>query len=42
LSGVKIGHGSIIAAGFLVTKDVESFSIYGGIPAKKIRNRFDD
>ena len=41
LSGVKICQGSIIAAGSLVTKDIESFSIYGGVPAKKIRNRFD-
>jgi chloramphenicol O-acetyltransferase type B len=42
LSGVKIGQGSIIAAGSLVTKDVEPYSIYGGVPAKKIRNRFDN
>lgn len=41
LSGVIIGKGSIIAAGSVVTKDVESYSIYGGNPAKKIRNRFD-
>jgi acetyltransferase-like isoleucine patch superfamily enzyme len=41
LSGVKIGEGSIIAAGSVVAKDVEAFSIYAGVPAKKIRNRFD-
>ncbi len=41
LGGVKIGEGSIIAAGSLVTKDVEPYSIYGGSPAKKIRDRFD-
>ncbi|MBA7537468.1 Galactoside O-acetyltransferase [subsurface metagenome] len=41
LSGVKIGQGSIIAAGSVVSKDVESYSIYAGVPAKKIRNRFD-
>jgi acetyltransferase-like isoleucine patch superfamily enzyme len=40
LSGVKIGKGSIIAAGSIVTKDVEAYSIYGGIPAKKIGDRF--
>lgn len=40
LSGVRIGQGSIIAAGSVVTKDVEVFSIYGGIPAKKIDDRF--
>jgi acetyltransferase-like isoleucine patch superfamily enzyme len=41
ISGVKIGKGSIIAAGSVVTKDVESYSIYGGNPAKKIKSRFD-
>ena len=41
LSGVKIGQGSIIAAGSVVTKDVQPFSIYAGVPAKKIRDRFD-
>jgi len=41
LSGIEIGEGSIIAAGSVVTKDVESYSIYAGNPAKKIRNRFD-
>jgi acetyltransferase-like isoleucine patch superfamily enzyme len=40
LSGVKVGQGSIIAAGSVVTKDVEAFSIYGGVPAKKICNRY--
>jgi chloramphenicol O-acetyltransferase type B len=41
LSGVRIGQGSIIAAGSLVTRDVENYSIYGGSPAKKIRDRFE-
>lgn len=41
LTGVKIGNGSIIAAGSIVTKDVEPYSIYVGAPAKKISNRFD-
>ncbi len=36
LPGVKIGKCSIIAAGAVVTKDVPSYSIYGGNPAKKI------
>lgn len=40
LTGVKIGDGSIIAAGSVVTHDVEPFCIYGGIPAKKIKERF--
>jgi len=42
LSGVHIGQGSIISAGSIVTKDVEPFSIYGGVPAKKIKNRFEN
>ncbi len=39
--GVKIGDGVIIAAGSVVTKDVPSYSIAGGVPAKVIRRRFD-
>lgn len=39
LPGVTIGEGSVIAAGAVVTKDVEPYSIYGGIPAKKIGDR---
>jgi len=42
LRGVKIGKGSVIAAGSVVTKDVERYCIYGGVPAKKIRQRFTD
>jgi acetyltransferase-like isoleucine patch superfamily enzyme len=42
LSGVRIGQGSIIASGSVVTRDVEPFSVYGGVPAKKIGNRFDN
>ncbi|WP_320110144.1 acyltransferase [Pseudomonas corrugata] len=41
LKGVNIGTGSIIAAGSVVTKDVEPYSIYAGTPAKKIKDRFD-
>ena len=35
--GVKIGNNSVIGANSVVTKDVEAFSIVGGVPAKLIR-----
>lgn len=41
LSGVTIKEGSIVAASSLVTRDVEPYSIYAGIPARKIRDRFE-
>lgn len=41
MQGVTIRKGSIIAAGSVVTKDVEAFSIYAGNPARKIADRFD-
>ncbi len=37
--GIKIGTGSIIAGGAVVTKDVEAYSIMAGVPAVKIRSR---
>lgn len=39
LPGIEIGEGAVIAAGAVVTKDVEPFAIYGGVPAKKIGQR---
>lgn len=39
LPGVSIGEGAVIAAGSVVTKNVEPFSIHGGIPNKKIGER---
>lgn len=42
LSGVHIGNDAIIAAGAIVTKDVEPYSIVGGNPARVIKKRFDD
>lgn len=40
LKGVTIGRGSVIAAGAVVTKSCEPYSIIGGVPAKLIRMRF--
>ena len=42
LQGVHIGDGAIVAAGAVVTKDVEPYAIVGGVPAKLIRKRFND
>jgi maltose O-acetyltransferase len=39
LPGVKIGKGAVVAAGAVVTKDVQQFQIVAGIPAKVIRER---
>lgn len=41
LSGVKIANGTIVAAGSIVTKDTEPYSIYAGSPARKVKERFD-
>lgn len=38
--GHTIGQGSIIAAGSVVTHDVQPYTIVGGNPAKPIRSRF--
>ncbi len=42
MSGIKIGKGSIVAAGSVVTKDIEPWTIYAGVPAKRIADRFDN
>ncbi len=39
LPGVTIGEGAVVAAGAVVTKDVEPYTVVGGIPAKKIALR---
>lgn len=40
LKGVTIGKGSIIAAGSVVTKDIPPCEIWGGCPARKLKDRF--
>ncbi|MVN92776.1 acyltransferase [Mucilaginibacter aquatilis] len=39
LKGVTIGDGAIVAAGSVVTKSIPSNEIWGGVPAKKIKDR---
>lgn len=41
LRGVVIGEGAVIAAGAVVTKNVPPYAIYGGVPAKLLKMRFD-
>ncbi len=41
MTGVNIGDGAIVATGSIVTKNIEPYTIYGGVPAKKIKMRFD-
>lgn len=40
LSGITVGHGAVIGAGSVVTRDVEPYSISAGNPARHLRHRF--
>jgi hypothetical protein len=42
MPGVTIGNGAVVAANAVVTRDVKPYTIVGGIPAEKIRDRFPD
>jgi acetyltransferase-like isoleucine patch superfamily enzyme len=41
LSGVHIGQGAVVAAGAVVTHDIPPYAIFGGMPAKLLKYRFD-
>lgn len=42
LKGVRIGTGSVIGAGSVVTRDVPPYSVYTGAPSQRIRPRWNE
>lgn len=42
LSGVRIGHGAVVAAGSVVTRDVAPYSVVAGNPAQHVKWRFEE
>ncbi|HLP63688.1 CatB-related O-acetyltransferase [Flavobacterium sp.] len=42
VGNVTIGNGAILAAGSVVTKDVEPYAIVAGVPAKPLKKRFSE
>lgn len=42
LRGLKIGHGAVIGANSVVTRDVPPYAVVAGSPAKMISQRFED
>jgi len=41
IAGVTIGRGSVVAAGSVVNKNVPSYAIVAGVPARVVKWRFD-
>lgn len=42
MSGVTIGNGAVVGAHAVVTRDLEPYGVYAGVPARLIRKRFAD
>lgn len=42
MRGITIGNGAIVGAGAVVTTDVPAYAVVVGVPAKVLRNRFDE
>jgi acetyltransferase-like isoleucine patch superfamily enzyme len=42
MAGSMIGDGSVVAAGSVVTKSIPPMEVWGGVPARKIKERFAD
>jgi len=40
LKGVTLGRGCVVAAGAVVTRSIEPYTIVGGVPARRLRDRF--
>lgn len=41
MPGVSIGNGAVVGANAVVTHDVEPFAIVAGVPARRLRHRFE-
>lgn len=41
-AGVSVGHGAVIGAGAVVTKDIEAYEVHVGNPAKFLKHRFSE